>query len=385
MKYLLLGAGLQGTAIAFDLLRQADDTTLLTVCDADPGALARLRARLPDDRLRIAAGDVGDPAFLTPLLADASTVISAVNYWFNLELTQLAIAHGRHFLDLGGNIHVVERQLALDGEARAAGITVVPDCGLAPGMATLLAYHLQTPFEAVESLRVRVGGLPQDPRPPLGYRLLFAVQGLINEYIEPAVVVRDGVRREVASLADVEELEFPPPFGRLEAFNTSGGISTLPLTLAGRVREMDYKTIRYPGHCERFRVLVDLGLCASEPVEFGGGRFAPRDFLGERLERALGYADRDWALVLIEVEGRLGGRRQRRSLRLIDAYDATNGISAMMRTTGYPAAIIARMLASGAIARRGVQPQELAVPGETMLAELRARGIRPDIFDTPLE
>lgn len=384
MRYLLLGAGLQGTAIAFDLLRQVADTTSLTVCDQSADALSRLRARLPDARLTVVVGDVGDHELLGDLLRPGDVIISAVNYWHNLSLTRLAIALRCHFLDLGGNIHVVEEQLARDADARAAGVTVVPDCGLAPGMANIVAYHLQAPFSVVERLRIRVGGLPQDPRPPLDYGLLFSVQGLINEYIEPAVVVRNGHVCAVPSLTDIEELEFPPPFGKLEAFNTSGGISTLPRTLASRVREMDYKTIRFPGHCEKFKLLVDLGLCGSEVEEFGGGRFAPRDYLGARLEKALGFAERDWALVLIEVEGNLGGRRLKRSLRIIDAPDATNGISAMMRTTGYPAAIIARLLATGAIDERGVKPQELIVPGETMLAELQARGIRAEIFDTAL-
>ena len=108
------------------------------------------------------------------------------------------------------------------------------------------------------------------------HRIVFAVEGLINEYVERARVIRGGHVVEVESMTEVESLDFPAPFGRMEAFQTSGGTSTLPETFAGRVRELDYKTIRYPGHCERFKLLIDLGLCASDEVEVDGSRVTPR-------------------------------------------------------------------------------------------------------------
>ena len=384
MKYLLLGAGLQGTAIAFDLLRCAPGTQAVTVVDADEASLARLRDRLADPRLATLAADVRDRERLEPLLRAADVVISAVNYWYNVDLAERAVAAGAHFLDLGGNNDVVARTLALDGPARARGVTLIPDCGLAPGLAGIIAWHLHGQFDAVESLRLRVGGLPQHPRPPLDYMLVFAVQGLINEYVEPAVVIRDGAVRTVPSLAEVEELEFPGVERPLEAFTTSGGVSTLPQTLAGRVRNLDYKTIRYRGHCERIRLLADLGLCDARPVSVNGAEVAPRELLGVLLTRALTFADEDLILVLVEAEGERAGRRWRRTCRILDRHDTAHGISAMMRMTGYPAAIIAWMLAAGVITERGARPQELVVPAERLLAELGRRGVQPAFSEAPL-
>jgi lysine 6-dehydrogenase len=364
MKYLLLGSGLQGTAIAFDLLRQAEGTTRLTVVDQEATPLERLRTRLEGDtRLSTVICDVTDSQALAPLMAEADVVISAVNYWFNDSLARQAVEQRSHFLDLGGNNDVVARELSLDAQARAQGVTVIPDCGLAPGMAGILAYDLHGTFEEVQDLRIRVGGLPQHPRPPLNYMLLFAVQGLINEYVEPCLVVRDGELRTIPGLTE------------LEAFQTSGGISTLPQTLQGKVRNLDYKTIRYKGHCDKFRLLLELGLCAEEPVQLRDVEFAPREFLGLVLEKALSAPDEDVTLVLIEAEGTAGGRLCRRALRIVDTYDAVHGISSMMRTTGYPAAIIAAMLARGEIAEPGAQPQELVVPAQRFIAELARRGI----------
>jgi len=374
MRYLLLGAGLQGRAIAHDLLRHAEDTTALHLFDRDRDALDALASWLDDPRVATTRGDVDDAGRLAPLLDASDVCVSAVNYWFNDDLTRLAIDHGSHFLDLGGNNDVVAGQFAQDTAARAAGVTVIPDCGLAPGLAGLLGYHLATSLDDCERVRLRVGGLPADPQPPLGYALTFAVQGLINEYIEDCVVLRDGERRLVPGLSELEALDFPG-FGPLEAFQTSGGVSTLPETLAGRVGDLDYKTIRYPGHRDRIRLLMDLGLTASEPVEIGGVAVHPRDVLAACLERTLPAGGDDLILLLAEAEGRLDGRRVRRRIRMVDRRDPETGLTAMMRMTGFPVAVVAHLLASGGVDAPGARPQETVVPAERMLDELARRGI----------
>jgi lysine 6-dehydrogenase len=389
MNYLLLGAGLQGTAIAWDLLRQVDDTAALAVADRDQEALATLTARLDGDpRLTTAAGDVGDGTFLAPLLENADAVISAVNYWFNDRLTAQAIAHGAHFLDLGGNNEVVARQLARHEDALAAGVSVVPDTGLAPGLAGILGWHLATGLERCEAVRLRVGGLPARPQPPLNYQLVFSVQGLINEYIEDCAVIRDGKIQTVPGLSELESLRFPEPFGELEAFQTSGGTSTLPQSLLGKVDQLDYKTIRYRGHAEQIRLLHALGLTSSEPVAVGETEIAPRAVLARCLEASLPHEGDDVVLLLAEAEGHAGDpaggppRAVRRSIRIIDRNDPATGLSAMMRMTGFPAAIIARLLASGEVAAPGARPQETIIPAERMLAELERRGVRVEQWES---
>ena len=381
MKHLLLGAGLQGTAIAHDLLHLATGTTALVVVDRDEAGLAALRARFNDPRLTVHAADVTDEAAIGPLMAGADVAVSAVNYWFNAGLAALAVANRCHFLDLGGNNDIVAQEFALDAEARQAGVAIVPDCGLAPGLAGILGYWLADSLERTESLQLRVGGLPAAPQPPMNYKVVFSVEGLINEYIEPAVVIRDGRLQTVPSLSELETLSFPAPFGELEAFQTSGGTSTLPQTLLGRVPHLDYKTIRYRGHCAQVRLLHELGLTDSRPVAFKEGSVSPRRMLAHVLGRALDLPGEDVVLVLCTAEGWHGGQAVRRSVRIIDRFDTALGISAMMRMTGYPAAIIAAMLASGTIAERGTLRQELVVPGDLMIAELRRRGVEVEVLE----
>jgi len=309
------------------------------------------------------------------LVAGAQCVIGATTYAHNPLLTEEAIAAGSHFCDLGGNVDVVAAQHRLGARAKKAGVTVIPDCGLAPGMANILAYHWASAFDRVESLQIRVGGLPAKPTGPLQYQLLFSVEGLINEYIEPCEVVVNGKRTTVPGLSGVEPLRFPAPLGRLEAFHTSGGSSTLPRTMAGKVKNLDYKTIRYPGHAEKIRLLHDLGLFSSEPLQLGEGIVRPRRVTGRLLQAHLPDSGPDLALIRIRIRGRRKGRIKGVRYDCIDRFDKRSGLSAMQRTTGFPVAIIAAMLAGGEVAAKGTVPQELAIDGERFLAALTRRGI----------
>jgi lysine 6-dehydrogenase len=317
--------------------------------------------------------------------------ISCVTYFHNLSLARAAIEARTNFCDLGGNNTVVDAELALDAEARDAGVNIIPDCGLAPGMVSVLAAHGAARFRSLDELHIRVGGLPQNPRPPLDYQIVFSVEGLINEYVERARVIRGGRVVEVESMTEVEALDFPEPFGRMEAFQTSGGTSTLPETFTGRVAELDYKTIRYPGHCERFRLLIDLGLCASDAVEVDGHAVPPRRLLGELLNRHLPADEPDVVLIRLEFVGQLNddegaagresdGRARASRLRydIIDRFDERTGLSAMQRTTAFPASVIAQMMARGLTTQKGAVPQERCVPPDAFVRELSARDIRID-------
>jgi lysine 6-dehydrogenase len=223
----------------------------------------------------------------------------------------------------------------------------------------------------VEEVHIRVGGLPQDPRPPLDYQLVFSVEGLINEYIEPARVIRDGDIVEVESMTEIELLSFPDPYGRMEAFQTSGGTSTLVETYHGKVRELDYKTIRYPGHCAKFKTMIDLGLCSSNAIDVDGAPVKPRRVLGELLVKNLPHDEPDVVLVRVEVSG--GGKRLRYDI--IDRADPKTGLSAMMRTTAFPASIVALMMARGQTTSKGALPQERCIPPQAFMDELAARKI----------
>jgi len=375
VKLLVLGSGLQGTAAAFDLLRNPD-VERVGLADVNSDRLEAARTRLGDRRVAVHEVDVRDSERVVDVMADYDACLSAVNYWFNVDLTRAAIEARTHFCDLGGNNTVVGDQLKLDSAAFAAGVTVVPDCGLAPGMANILAAHAIRRLDEVSAVRIRVGGLPQEPKPPLGYQLVFAVEGLINEYVERCVVVRDGVRLSVEPLTEIESLEFPPPFGTLEAFHTSGGLSTLARTFAGKVRDMDYKTIRYPGHCAKMRALYELGLFDPEPVDVGEQSVSPRLVTGRVLERLLAHEAPDCVLVRVTAVGIKNGGRRRLEYEIIDRADTENGITAMMRCTAYPASIVLQMLASKRIETHGVVVQERAIPADEFIAELGKRNIQ---------
>jgi lysine 6-dehydrogenase len=376
MKILVLGAGRMGLGAAFDLAHNSDCESV-TVADVD---LERARAvvqTIGHAGVRAAQVDVANHAQVVELMRGHDAAISCVVYSYNLQLARAAIEAGVNFCDLGGNNAVVASELALDEEAKRARINIIPDCGLAPGMVSVLVAHGAARFENLEEIHIRVGGLPQHPRPPLNYQIVFSVEGLINEYIERARVIRDGRIIEIDSMTEIERLSFPAPFEELEAFQTSGGTSTLPETFLSSVRELDYKTIRYPGHCEKFRLLVDLGLCSSEAIEVDGARVSPRRLLGEMLLRHLPADEPDVVLILVEFRGRPVGKSSAETLRyyIIDRFDEATGLSAMQRTTSFPASIIAQMMARGEITEKGAIPQERCVPPESFVRELARRNI----------
>ena len=176
-------------------------------------------------------------------------------------------------------------------------------------------------------------------------------------------------------MTELEWLEFPPPYGKLEAFQTSGGTSTLPDTFLGLVRELDYKTLRYPGHCEQFKLFLDLGLASSEPVTAEGVTVSPRRVLSEVLLRNLPADGPDLVFVNLAFHGTMDGLKRALRYTIIDRYDETTGLSAMMRTTAFPASIIAQMMARGETIERGAIPQELAIPPDAFVAELARRNI----------
>jgi lysine 6-dehydrogenase len=278
--------------------------------------------------------------------------------------------------DLGGNVDVVRAQLGLDAEARAAGIGVVPDCGQVPGMGTTLMIHAMRQLDEPEEVFMWDGGLPQEPRPPFNYLATFHLGGLTNEFAEPAVFLRDGKPALVPPLEEREEIEFPPPIGRVEAFTSSGGVSTMPWTFEGKLRTIQNKTIRYPGHLAQLRAFYDLGLWDTEPVEVNGWPVIPREVFHVLFAPHVTFpGDRDVCAIRIRATGRKEGRPAEAVVEMIDFHDDETGFTAMERTTGWDAAIVAAMIARGQIPR-GVVPVELAVPPDLFVRDLERRGIR---------
>ncbi|MBI4867520.1 MAG: saccharopine dehydrogenase NADP-binding domain-containing protein [Candidatus Wallbacteria bacterium] len=378
MKILVIGAGKMGGALVQDLARNPR-VTKITVADRDEQLARAAAGRVREREGLVAAAviDAADESSVARVMQGHDAAVGAADYRFNETLARLAIAGRLHFCDLGGNNTVVAKELAMDAAARAAGVTIVPDCGLAPGMVSVLVAHGLRDLERADTVSVRVGGLPVKPVGPLRYQLVFSVRGLTNEYLEPAVVLRNHELSTVPSLTEVEELEFPAPFGKLEAFQTSGGTSTLPTTYREKVRDLDYKTIRYPGHCALMKFLADLGMLSEAPLAVGGQEIVPRQITEAALVRHLPHEGADAVLVRVSVDGTTGGRRVRRRYQCVE-YGA-GSLTAMMRMTAFPASIIVQMMADGTITQRGAVPQELAVPPDAFLVELRRRNIQVEV------
>ncbi len=375
MKILVLGAGRMGHGAVFDLIHNSPGVEHVTVADFDLKKAEAVAAAVGTSRVDVQHVDANNIADVTELMRGHDSVISCVNYWYNVALSKAAIETGANFCDLGGNNYVVDEQLALDTEAKAAGINIIPDCGLAPGMVSILAMNGAAKFDEIEEIHIRVGGLPQNPQPPLNYQLVFSVEGLINEYIEVARVIRDGQITEVPSMNEIESLSFEG-FPPLEAFQTSGGTSTLPDTFLGKIRELDYKTIRYAGHCEKFKTMIDLGLCSSDEIVADFQKVKPRKVFGELLQKHLPADGPDYVLVRLDFVGEKDGETKRLRYDIVDKLDEATGMSAMMRTTAFPASIIAQMMASGDVLVKGATPQEKAIDPEKFVAELERRNIQ---------
>jgi lysine 6-dehydrogenase len=300
--------------------------------------------------------------------------MSAIPYYFNAALARLAVEAGVHFTDLGGNTQIVQEQRQLHAAAVARGVSVVPDTGLAPGMVNVIAQHAIDQFETVESVKMFVGGLPQQPEPPLGYQIAYSIEGMVDYYTTPSLVVRDGQPTTVTALSELESVDFAGDIGTLEAFHTAGGLSTMVYRYAGRIPVMEYKTLRYPGHAAIMAAIRDLGLLGTTPVTVKGTTVAPRDVFVKVAGDQLRRGKPDLVALRVVATGTSQGRRLSRAWEVVDRYDAEHGISAMMRTTGYTLSVTGQLQAGGALAA-GVHTPDECIPAARYFDMLAARGI----------
>ena len=376
MKMLVLGAGLQGCACAYDLLQQPA-VRQVTLADLRPDTLPPFLAGDWKGRLRPVRLDVTDLAAVQETMRGHAAVMSAIPYYYNGPMARAAVEAGCHFSDLGGNTEIVFEQKKLHEQALAKGVSVIPDCGLAPGMVNILAAEGIRRLDRAEQVRIYVGGLPQSPEPPLNYQIVYSLEGALDYYTTPSWVLRGAKPVQVDALSEVEPVEFPAPVGTLEAFHTGGGISTLPFAYEGKVEVMEYKTLRYPGHVAVMRPIRELGLLGLKPLEVKGQAVVPRDvFIAAVHPKLHKPQGRDLVALQVQVSGQKGGRPHAVRFRLIDYFDAEHGISAMMRTTGYSLSVTGQMQADGRITEKGVRTPDEAVPFRAYVDELGRRGIR---------
>ncbi|HEY6248439.1 MAG TPA: saccharopine dehydrogenase C-terminal domain-containing protein [Candidatus Angelobacter sp.] len=375
MKLLVIGAGMMGSAAAYDMARSRHVESV-TLADLEKPrvrvAVSRINRLLGTKKVTPAQLDASRPAEGAKLMRGHTGVLSAVPYFFNLGLCRAAIDAGCHFADLGGNNTVVRQEYELAKGAFRKNLAIAPDCGLSPGMASILAGELMREVGGkADALKLYVGGLPEKPKPPFFYQLVFSVEGLINEYVEPAKVLRKGKVQEIEPLTELETF-FLPGFEPMVAFHTSGGTSTLPETYKGKVGECFEKTLRYPSHFELIRGLRDLGFFSSAKIRVGKAEVSPRAMTSQLFIKKMSGNEPD--VTIMRIEAHNSGCIT--SFTLIDHYDPATQMTAMMRTTAWPASVVLQMMCSGEISKRGAIYQELDVPARKFIEEMAERGVK---------
>ncbi len=378
MQVLVLGAGMMGSIIAADLAHSAEVSSVL-LCDIDEGALQACARSDDTGKLRVQQLDMRDEDSLVQCMheLEAKVAVSALAHEFSPVAIRAGIAGGTHVVDLVGS--KPQAKLAMHDAAREAGVAIIPGFGFAPGLTNVLVGVGFARLDEVHTAVAKVGGLPLHPRPPLNYEVVYSMESTFNQYIRPAVVVREGERVQVPALSDLENLVFSDPVGECECFVTDG-LGTLPFTLdISAVEYMAEKTVRYPGHAAQIETLIDCGLFGTDPLQVGDVQVTPRRVLDAILRpRIRSDEPRDVSVLRVEVSGIRGGEHMTYRFELLDTYDEKTGTTSMARTTGYPVSAAVRMLLRGDISERGMLPPEKIFVDErydVLLGELKRRDV----------
>lgn len=375
MKIGVLGSGLMGKEAARDLALN-DGVTAVGLADIDIKRAQAVCDQLDSTKLtayQVNASDLGE---LANYMSQFDVIINALFYSFNEIVAKTAIQVGVSSVDLGGHIgHMTDKVLALQEEAKAAGVTLIPDLGVAPGMINILSGHGAGKLDKLKSIQLFVGGIPVRPEPPFEYNHVFSMEGVFDHYTDPSLIVRSGIKQEVESLTEIETVHFEK-FGPLEAFHTSGGTSTLSLSYP-TIETLEYKTIRYPGHAEKFKLLVDLNLTRVDyEVDVNGQKINPREVLLKVLDPIVDLKDKDDAVLLrVKVSGEKGGAPTTFDYEMTTFKDRESNVTAMARATANTISVVAQMIGNGTIMRPGVYPPEQIVPGDEYIKEMAKRGV----------
>jgi lysine 6-dehydrogenase len=371
MKVIVLGCGKIGSVMAKDFTASVEGSRV-TVAD-----ISEERARESAAEIKGAGWttiDTTDHPALVETLGGFDLVLGALPGDYGYKALEASVEAGVDIVDVS---FTAEDPLDLDAAAKEAGVTVIPDCGVAPGLSNILVGYSASRLDSVREAHIMVGGIPETPVPPLGYTITWSAEGLIDEYVRDVSIIEGGKTVEVPALSGLEEIDFPG-VGTLEAFYTDG-LRSLAKSLP-EVENMWEKTLRYPGHVEKVRLLRELGFFEDEPVTVGGEPVSPRLVTARLLERSLWKPEiGDLLAMKIEVRGDAGGKDTEFKYRILDRFDPDTGVSAMARTTAYTASIVAGMLARGTIKEKGVLPSERLGKNqefvETLMAELNRRGV----------
>ncbi len=371
--FAVLGSGMQGTAVAYDLAKHADPAEIrMGDFDLDQAQRNADRVNALVGRTICAAYQVDalDPEALGKFLEPVDVVVSCVPYWMHPRIAAVAIRHKTNMVDMGGDTSVAWETLKLDDLAKAEGVSIVPDSGLAPGLVNDLGNYIFENLPDVESIRLYCGGLPQNPKPPFNYKLVFNIEGLVTEYSHRADIIRGGKVTQVDTLDELETIDVDG-LGEMEAFTTSGGASTAPFTHEGKIDSYEYKTIRFPGHCERMRIFRDFGFWDSDAVKTRSGEAVPIELFHKLMGQALRDPNDKDQVIVRGVGTSPSGFIQ---IDIHEKHDDATGFTAMERLTGFSTATYAKHLAEGGCAP-GCHRYETAMSGTKFVEEIQKRGI----------
>ena len=377
-RYAVIGSGRQGIAAGYDLAKFGNAEEVLMIdqnfVNAERAA-AQINGLLGVQIASAHCHNLKNFDTLSFLLGGVSLFVSAVPYHYNHILTHFAMRLGINMVDLGGHTWTTKQQLASYPMSKVSDScpTIVPDCGMGPGMNISLALYSMSLLDESKIVQIWDGGLPQDPQPPLNYFCSFSVEGLLNEYSGNAFFIRNGKVVEVPALSDLEGVTFGE-VGVLEAFVTSGGLSTMPWTFEGKLQRLENKTVRYPGHCNYFNALKDLGFLDRNNSVSIQHKGTPTlyEVLREILKDRLPSAGKDVCVMRVKCTGKKDGRLAEAVVELVDRFDPVTGFTAMQRLTGWHASMVGQMAAAGELPS-GAVPVEM-VSGQRIVEEARRRG-----------
>ncbi len=373
MKILVLGYGYIGAVVAADISENLPSAQVV-VAGRRRSKAEEVAAAVDNDNVTGLQLDARHSHELVHTMKAFDVVVGALPGNIGFQSIEAAIAAEVNMVDVS---FMPEDPFTLNEAAIKAGVTVVPDCGVAPGLSNLLVGHAVSELNQVESVHIMVGGLPVKPVPPLNYTVTWSVESLIDEYTRKASIVKNGKTVEVEALTGLERIDFPG-LGELEAFYTDGLRTLLHSVKAPTMWE---KTLRYPGHAEKIRFLKALGYLEEMPVEVGELQVRPRKLTAKLLEYKLAKPDvPDLVALKVEVAGKTSGLKRKHVYHLLDYYDRDKGVTAMARTTGYPTSILAQLVAQEADMAKGVVPLEKVGVDKEMfnriMVELEKRQIK---------
>jgi lysine 6-dehydrogenase len=369
MKAAVLGSGLMGSVISWDLAR-SPGVDEVVVADIDPERLGAVRQRSEGRKLSVEVLDLRSGEKTARFVKGFDVVASALPHGVVHPADVAVVKAGLKVV----NIAFEDAQMELDGEARKRGSLLIPGMGVAPGLGGVLLAHGMRILKGADEGHILVGGIPQKPVPPFGYRLVFSIVGLLREYTDEARVFRKGKLVKVMPFSEVKRVRFPAPIGTLEAFPTDG-LASLVYTMRG-IRVLDEQTLRWPGHAEKMNLLIQSGFFSREKLHFDNAKVSPLEMSYAILGRKLSEGDpHDITVMRVIVKS----PSEEVVYDMVDRYDDEEKVTSMGKTTGYTASIVAQMVGSGEIGGKGVMPPETAIRGDRvgmLLSELGRRGVK---------